>query len=108
MSKINVGDTVATMAIKMGEGNPGGLSVVIRLINHKGKSGSDGMLHLLLLDVLEIYGSKLWMLYKDCCGEDFDVLIKTILSFDIKVLTKEQIHEHIKGGKPFNAVGGIV
>ena len=108
MVVISKGDTVASTALKMGKGNPGGLSVVIRLINHKGKSGVDGMLHLLLLDVLEIYGSDIWRLYKDCCGEDFDTLIKTILSFDIKVLTKEQIHEHIKGGKPFNTVGGTL
>lgn len=78
-TKLKLDDTVQDMVIKISEGNPGALTVCLDILK-KGKSidpdGFDGGIgSLLLFDSLSLYGSQIWMLYKDVCGED---LVKTV------------------------------
>ena len=78
-TKINLDDTAQDMVIKLSEGNPGALTVCLDILQ-KGKSidpdGFDGGIgSLLLFDSMSLYGSRIWMLYKDVCGED---LVKTV------------------------------
>jgi hypothetical protein len=58
----------------LSEGNPGGLSVMIELMEAAPKidpqAAFKGLQPLLSLDNLQIYGSDIWILYKDLCGQD--------------------------------------
>ena len=66
-------DNVITAITKLSEGNPGGLTVCMNaykfspVIDPIGSLG--GFAPMLALDTLGIYGSRIWMLYKDVCGE---------------------------------------
>ena len=52
----------------LSEGNPGALRVLMELF---GKDGA-GFLDVFGCDSKRLYGSRIWMLYKDVCGEDIE------------------------------------
>jgi len=56
------GDTMEELLMLLGQGNPGALNILMRL----------DLEHLTLLADKGIYGSDIWVLYKDKCGEDLD------------------------------------
>ena len=53
----------------LSEGNPGALRVLMELF---GKDGA-GFLDVFGCDSKRLYGSRIWMLYKDVCGEDREI-----------------------------------
>lgn len=77
--RICLQDTMMDSVVKLSEGNPGAMTVCVRLLNE----GSDidpygvfgGFGILLILDTYNIYGPRIWMLFKDVCKQD---LVKTI------------------------------
>ena len=56
--------TLEDAVVELSDGNPGALNVLISLVN----TGNPDVL--LVLDELEIYGPKIWLLYKDLAGEE--------------------------------------
>jgi hypothetical protein len=78
-TRIALEDTVMSAITKMAEGNPGAASVCVSLYKDTPAidpdAGFEGMAHIFQLDILGIYGSRIWMLYKDVCGCD---VVKTI------------------------------
>lgn len=72
MSKLDLTDTVQTALFKMSEGNPGGLTVMMQMMQHGDAIDPDGFMGgfgaIMWLDTYEIYGSRIWILYKDVCG----------------------------------------
>lgn len=71
--RLTLDDTGITAAHKLSGGNPGALRVLIEANNHAGDIDPDAMMGgmgvWLALDSFGIYGSEIWMLYKDVCGE---------------------------------------
>ena len=63
----------------MSEGNPGALRVVMELLTDGGKIDTqdvfEGFGSVMGLDNLDLYGPKIWMLYKDVCGENLSLMI---------------------------------
>jgi len=78
MTKLDLNDSIEDIMIKMSEGNPGAISVCMMLYTKGGAIDPDalfgGLGGVLSLDSLGIYGSKIWMLFKDVCKQD---LVKT-------------------------------
>ena len=74
MTRISLTDTTHNVLISMAEGNPGALSVCLQLFQDAPRIDPDnklaGLGYLLNLDTLGIYGPRIWMLYKDVCGQD--------------------------------------
>ena len=74
MTKLQLQDTMVDVVSKMSEGNFGAIRVCTELMEADARIDPDAMLAgigpLLGLDTLGIYGSRIWMLYKDVCGED--------------------------------------
>lgn len=69
-NRITLNMTIQDTIVAMVEGNPGALNVCMELI----KVSSLGILTLLHLDDMEIYGSDIWLCYKDICKEDIKLL----------------------------------
>lgn len=84
----------------MSEGNPGALECIGLMFLDE---PYDTALDLLLLDKLEIYGCKLYMIWNDCCGRDVKKMRETIKAFRSKKFSKEEIHENLSQtyAKPF-------
>ena len=81
-------DTIKDAVVKMSDGNPGAVVALMQMMIRGNKYGEvHGLRRLCILDECEIYGSKVWLLWKDVCnfdGERFDKMIdggkKAILS----------------------------
>jgi hypothetical protein len=87
------------LMVKMSEGNPGALMFCMELF----KMGSRGVVALINLDDVGLYGEKLYMLWSDCCGRDAEKAAKVSFAFNLGKLSKDEIHERVAGayGKPF-------
>jgi len=72
--RIDLQDTIIDVITKLSEGNPGALRVCMDILMQDATIDPDNALSgigpLLSLDTHGIYGSRIWMLYKDVCGED--------------------------------------
>jgi hypothetical protein len=77
--RISLNDGILDIMMKMSDGNPGAITVLTRMVKEGGAIDPvnvfGGYSGILSLDTHGIYGSRIWMLYKDVCGED---LVKTL------------------------------
>jgi len=78
-SVITLEDTTMDMIKKMSMGNPGAITVICQILKDGALIDPDdafgGLGTILHMDTWGIRGPKIWMLYKDVCGQD---LVKTI------------------------------
>lgn len=86
-NRVKLGDTTQDAIVKMVEGNPGALRVSIELI--KMEEGL-GFIHYLKLDDYGIYGCRIWMCYKDLCGQDIDILYDLLRNNKLQDAIKEK------------------
>lgn len=98
-TKLKLDDTVQDMVIKISEGNPGALTVCLDILK-KGKSidpdGFDsGIGSLLLFDSLSLYGSQIWMLYKDVCGEDLTKTVAMLRAWQLGFISEDNLKHAI-------------
>lgn len=93
MKRFLINQPLGTSIYDMSEGNPGALNVLIQLIGKEDKNKSkeeaekrtiQGLIYLSTLDELEIYGSNIWICYKDICNQDINKLIPKIMDKSIK------------------------
>jgi len=95
MDKITLTDTPKDVIIKISEGNPGALRVCMeifqqgKLIDPDGALGGLGVL--LSLDTLQIYSSKIWMLYKDVCKEKLIDMLAVLRAYQLGYISDNQI-----------------
>ncbi len=95
MTKIETTDTVQEAIIKMSDGNPGAVRVLCDVINNGRAIDPDSAMgsfgSIAILDMLEIYGSGIWMLYKDVCGEDIVKMIAVLRAWQIGLVSASTI-----------------
>ena len=78
------------MIMTMCEGNPGALNVIMQMMNDP-----RSFMDILLCDSLDIRGSKLYMLFNDCCGRDTDKFNRTLMMLRCGVFSEEQIQGNL-------------
>ena len=78
--KISLGMSVFDVVTTMSEGNPGALTVMMRLMEKRGHM--DGIFDILSLDDMNMRGSQIWVAYKDYCGQDIEKFIVCIKERD--------------------------
>lgn len=94
--KIQLEDNLLSMASKMSEGNPGALFVIMEIITHGSEIDPDcgplgPIAPVLDLDMLEIYGPRIWMLYKDVCGENLRTMCAVLRAWQLGFTTERAI-----------------
>ena len=74
MGRIQLADNNTDAIMKLVEGNPGAISAIMACMNIHDSVDKDSMLGVLSvplsLDEYGIYGSRIWILYKDVCGQN--------------------------------------
>lgn len=91
MSKV---DAILALA----EGNPGALTVIMQIMKREdidpdafmGPFGT-----LLLLDSHNIYGSRIWVLYKDVCGENVVNMLGLLRAVQLGILSEYTLNTAI-------------
>lgn len=76
--ELNLTDTVKDVLVKMAEGNPGAITVMMGMM----EKNKDGLAYILHLDDMNIRGTQIWIGYKDYCGQDMDKFIGCIKNRD--------------------------
>ena len=85
------------MFVKLCEGNPGALGVLMRIW----KEGqaidpyTDPLLLILMFDSFGIYGSDIWILYKDVCGQKLNKTIALIRAAQLGIITAEKLRAEV-------------
>ena len=98
-SRIKLKDNTMDVVVKMSEGNPGAMTCLCEMISKKDwTAGTPGLLVILSLDTLGLYGSKIYMLWNDCCSRDLDKLDLVLLNWQRGNLSREAIHENLSQG----------
>lgn len=88
--KINNKMDIEEMVLVMSEGNPGAVMVLVDML-----SDFTGMLDILMLDSMDIRGSRLYKLNNDCCGRDLKKFRRTLMMMRDGVFTQEQIYSNL-------------
>lgn len=78
------------LIVKLAAGNPGALDFLCKL-NNRLDTAEESTVVKHLLDY-KITGSRLYILYNDCCSRDIDLTIKSILT-----LTEDELDKLITG-----------
>jgi hypothetical protein len=93
--RIKLTDSVSDVLFKISDGNPGALTVLIEIV----KQGAtidphcgEPILQILHLDSLELYGSRIWMLYKDVCGQNLSKTLACIRGWQLGHIAKETLN----------------
>lgn len=85
--RIELRDTVTDIIHKMSEGNPGALTVIMKML----EKGPEGVFELLSLDDMNIRGTQIWVGFKDYCKCDLDNFVKSIKERDEGMVTRINI-----------------
>lgn len=72
---INLMENTKAVLIKMSEGNPGAITVLMGLI---GRDDPSALMTVLSLDDMNMRGGQIWVGYKDYCGEDIEKFAQCI------------------------------
>lgn len=92
MTRIELKDTLQDVVVKLVDGNPGAITVCMRLIQDTALVDPDAampeVINLLALDTLGIYGPRIWMLYKDVCKESIVSVITVLRAVQLGILSK--------------------
>jgi hypothetical protein len=97
--RIGLQDTGMDMMLKMSDGNPGAVTVLCQMLEQGGKIDPDcfagGFGAILSLDSYGIYGSRIWMLYKDVCGENITTTLAVLRACQLGFVTESKINHAI-------------
>ncbi|RLI66848.1 MAG: hypothetical protein DRO67_00295 [Candidatus Asgardarchaeum californiense] len=79
MTKIELTDNLQDVVVKMSEGNSGGLTAIMEILQKTEEidpqNAMGGLAHILSLDTYGIYGSSIYVLWSDQCNRDIRELI---------------------------------
>lgn len=92
--RITLTDNFMSAMLKMAEGNPGAITALSKMVASYAEidpqSAFGGFTPLISLDTHHIYGSEIWILYKDVC--DMDVVnVATLLRAVQLGITRESV-----------------
>lgn len=102
MSRLNINMTIAENIINFTDGNPGAIATICELQKAVGDKFAT---FLITLDCMELYGSKIYMLWNDCCKRDISKVIEVLNCFEKGIIKQKDIDERIKNvgyGKSFD------
>jgi hypothetical protein len=67
--------------------------------------GLDGVVLILYLDTIGIYGSQIYMLWNDCCDRNLEKLELVLRNFQMGELTAQEIIQNVSQGRGTPFVG---
>jgi hypothetical protein len=112
MTRIELKDTMIDVITKMSGGNPGALTVCMKILERGAQIDPDdamgGLGALLSLDTCGIYESRIWMFYKDVCGEDLAKMLAIERSCQLGFISRNTLNHAIDNRGAGIDVDGLV
>lgn len=102
--RIDLNDTMMNIAVKMAEGNPGAVTVLVQLIDDKSDpdSWAGGIGNLLSLDTHGIYGSNIWVMFKNCCNQNILNVVTVLRAVQLGLYTERELWQCIDTRTPID------
>jgi hypothetical protein len=98
-TKLDLNDSMQDVMFKMSEGNPGALTVCLNVLKNGENIDPDnamgGLGVILSLDTLGLYGSKIWMLFKDVCESDLAQMLAVLRGHQLGYLSDAQVRHAV-------------
>jgi hypothetical protein len=109
MGRIKGNDSIKDVVVKMSEGNPGALDVIMQMLERGAVIDPDdfmgGLGGVLFLDTLGIYGWKIYVLYNDLCERDLPRMLAVLRSVQLGFFDGETLKRAVsvqdRSGKSF-------
>lgn len=98
---IKLGTTIRETLFIMSEGNPGGLKVLVELL----EKTNDPLL-ILSLDDMNIRGWQIWVGYKDYCDQDIHKFIECVKNRDPQMVDKINDEGRRTNSEELAVIGG--
>ena len=80
--RIGLEDTIISAVMKLAEGNPGAVTVLMQAAKENHRIDPDCAFRelgpILSLDTHHIYGSNIWILFKDVCGQRIAAMLAVL------------------------------
>lgn len=93
--RIQLTDSIVSILNKMSDGNPGAITVLMRAMKEGPAIDPQSVFGeisvILALDTHDIYGSEIWMLYKDVCGQDLMLMLALLRSIQLGIAPESEI-----------------
>lgn len=103
-TRIKLTDSPISAMMKMAEGNPGAITVLLKLMEQGEAIDPDaafgGFANILSLDTHDIYGSEIWQFYKDLCEQNLTDMIGLIRAVQLGFISESALRSAIKDGAP--------
>jgi hypothetical protein len=94
-NRVTLDDSFMSVVMKLAEGNPGAISVIMQLFEKSAKIDPQDFMGnlgtILSLDTHGIYGSKIWMLYKDVCKEDIKLVVAMLRGVQLGIIRESTL-----------------
>lgn len=81
--------------VELSDGNPGAATTLSTIVNER---PGEALQVLETLDAMNIRGSRIWLGYKDYCGQDIDDFVDSVLAHDEEMV--ELINDRSFGDEP--------
>ncbi len=99
--RIQLTDTVLSAVKKMAGGNPGAITVLMIMIKEvptiDPQALMGGMGVVMSLDTEDIYEERIWMLYKDVCGQSIVKTLACLRASQLGFISTTQLDQAIDG-----------
>lgn len=93
--RLTLEDTDRSSILKMAGGNPGAINVCMNILTQGAAIDPDnwfGQLGaLLVLDTLNIYESRIWILYKHVCGQDLTTMLALLRAAQLGIMSESEL-----------------
>lgn len=110
--RIKLEDTPKDIVMKMCEGNPGALTVLMSMLRDGGSIDPDDFMQgigaVLALDSNNIYGSRIWMLHKDVCKGNLPKTIGMLRGWQLGLVSEAALSHAIDNYGDGVDVDGVV
>lgn len=104
--RIELHHSVLDIVMAMSEGNPGAVTVLTHMIKNGANVDPDdfmgGLGAILGLDSHDIYGSDIWILYKDVCGESLVRVLTLLRAIQLGFMPERELKDAIAANAPLS------
>ena len=107
MGRARLDMTPGELIAKMSDGNPGAITVLYQILQEAPvidpvEALTGGIMKVLILDDIGIYGPNIWMLFKDVCNKDINKVILVLRAKQLGIIDKGDIDLAMGMVKPLN------
>lgn len=97
MVRIGLNDTTMDIVVKMSDGNPGAMDVIMRILSQDNKidpqNALGGLGTILQLDTHGIYGTDIYILYNDKCNRNMRLFLMLLRSVQLGFFPESRLKE---------------